>query len=143
MIGAVFLSLAMMAAPAGAQQPGRPATMLNLSCVEALVAIDQANLAGVFSFVSEKDGPLAFADLIVRDKKAMKKFLAKLDKDRKEVQAISTWDREAVIGAVSIYGSPLAETLEKPASDTMERLNGFVATQAIPLSDLTARRRKA
>ncbi len=122
-------------------EDSRGPQMINLSCLEALVAVGQPNLAGVFSFISEKDGPAAFADLLVHDKKAMKKFLAKAEKDFKSADGISSWDHEAVMAAVSIYGSPLAETLEKPASGTMSRLVALSAAPSLKLEDL-ARRRK-
>ena len=125
----------------GQSSQGGP-QMINLSCVEALVAIGQPELAGVFSYISEKDGPAAFADLLVHNKKAMKKFLAKGEKDLKTAAGISQWDHEAVVAAVSIYGSPLAQTLEKPASDTLSRLTNLASAPPLTLADLTARRRK-
>ena len=139
----LLLSAALWLSPgAYAQQASRDAQMLNLSCVEALVAIGQASLAGVFSFIPEKDAPAAFADLLVHDRKALKKFLAKLRKDRKDAGGITTWDHEAVAFAVSIYGSPLAETLDKPGASVLAELDELARLKTLSLQDMTARRRK-
>src|SRR5205807_2646903 len=76
-VTALLLAVSLLATPAKAQQ------VLNLSCVEALVAVGESRLAGVFAFVAEKDETSAFADLLVHDKGALKKFMAKADKDFK------------------------------------------------------------
>lgn len=133
-------SLLAVAAPsfAQAQAPG----MLNLSCVEALVSIGQPHLAGVFSFVPEKDSSAAFADLLVHDKKALKKYIGKLEKDQKETGGVSAWDHDAVAFALTIYGSPMAETLDKPGKDVMAKLEGFAKAAKLTLQDMTVKRRK-
>ena len=115
-----LIAVAVLAAAqtAGAIEPPQGAQLLNLGCVEALAAIGQADLAGVFSFIAEKDAPAAFADLLVHNKKALKKFLAKVEKDLKSASGVAVWDHEALQLAVSIYGSPLAETLEKPSASS-------------------------
>jgi hypothetical protein len=129
---------------ASALSLGSPAQaqILNLSCVEALVAAGQSHLAGVFSFVPEKDAPNAFADLIVHDRKALKKYVAKLEADLKEAGGISTWDHEVLAFALTIYGSPLAQTLDKPGKSQMSALNKLALAPSLSLQDMTARRRK-
>ena len=121
-------------APAGAQ-------MLNLSCVEALAAIGEPRLAGVFSFVVEKDTPQAFADLVMHDKKALKKYAGKLKTDMKD-GGVTPWDHEAVTFALQILSSPIADTLDKPSKDERETLDLAARAPVIPLEQLTARRRK-
>ena len=131
---AVFLGGAARAAeaPKGMQ-------MLNLGCVEALASVGMADLAGVFSFIAEKDGPAAFADLLVRNRKAMSRFLGKVAKDLK-LGGVSAWDHQVLQFAVSIYASPLAETLDKPSSKTVSKLNELAAAPTMSLEELTARR---
>jgi hypothetical protein len=123
---------------AGAQAGG----MLSLGCVEALVAIGETRLAGVFSFVSEKDSAPAFADLIVHDAKLLKKFVAKAEKDLKETQGVSTWDKEAITTAVTILNSPIGETLEKPSKKMMDRLHVLSGAPALTLEQLSQKRSK-
>ena len=142
MIAALALSVAVSLAPnLFAQAPQTP-QMINLSCVEALVAIGESKLAGVFSFVPDKDSPGAFADLIVHDKKALKKYINKLERDLKDAGGIATWDSQAVKFAMAIYGSPLAETIEKPGN-LLARLEALSRAQTMSLQDLTARRRRS
>jgi len=136
---AVLVWLAGVSAAAEAPKSGQ---ILNLSCLQALVAVDEGNLAGVFSFVPEKDSPAAFADLVVRNPKAMKKYLAMLEKDLKEVSGISAWDHEVLAFAVSVYASPLASTLEKPAPRILKRLLELNGVASLTLQEMTSRRSK-
>lgn len=135
---ALVLALALAAAaPAAANQ------ILSLSCVEALVSIGRPELAGVFSFVPEKDAPSAFADLTARDKKTLKKYIAKLESDFKLAQSLTNWDHEAVTALVVLYGSPLAETLPSKAKpEQIQRLAQLAGAPTIPLEQMTARRRQ-
>jgi hypothetical protein len=128
-------------APARGETP-KGAQLMNLNCMEALVAVDQASLAGVFSFVPEKDGPAAFADLLVHNAKALKKFTAKLEKDLKETSGLSAWDHEAVAFALSIYASPLAARLDKPSPKALARLAELGQAPSLTLEQMTARRSK-
>lgn len=138
---ALFLSAALLLSPGAFAQAPRDAQVLNLSCVEALVSIDQSKLAGVFSFVPEKDAPAAFADLLVHDRKALKKWLKKVQKDNK-IGGVSTWDHEVAVFALQIYASPIAETIEKPG-ELKDELSTLVLAPVLSLEQLTARRRKA
>jgi hypothetical protein len=124
----------------GAEVP--QAQIINLSCVEALASVGQAAIAGVFSFIPEKDSPAAFADLLAHNRKAMKKFLAKAEKDLKEVSGVSIWDHQALQFTLLIYGSPLAETLEKPSTGLISRISELVAAPVLTLEQMTARRRQ-
>lgn len=134
MIAAVLLSLA-LSSSVHAQQ------MLDLSCVEALASIDEARLAGVFSLIPEKDVTNAFADLIARDPKAMKRYVKKLDADVKQTGGMSEWDHATVVAALSLYGSPLAQTLPKQKPALVLHLGSLAQAPAMPLQEVTAKRR--
>lgn len=142
---ALVAATALIVRPARAGQDplGGSSHMLNLSCVEALVASGHAELAGVFSFVSDKDAPAAFADLAVHDAKALKKYVAKLDADYKTSAAITEWDHSTVEMILSIYGSPLAATLSKPSSKLMSRLAELGQAPTTTLEQLTSKRGRA
>src|SRR3989338_11511467 len=120
----------------------KPMQILNLSCMEALVTIGQADLAGVFSFVPERDSHAALADLLVHDKSALKKFLAKAEKDYKLVTGVSVWDHDVLQFALSIYNSSLAQTLPKPGGKIIARINKLAAAPTRTLQEKTARRQK-
>ena len=135
-MNAVLLAVSFMVTPVRAQQ------VLNLSCVEALVAVGESRLAGVFAFVAEKDEPAAFADLLVHDKGALKKFVAKADKDFKDANGITQWDRDALAAAVSVFGSPLGETVEKPSAKMVGHLIELTRAPALTLEQLNAKRKK-
>lgn len=131
-----------LVAAAAFGEPPKSMQMINLSCMEALVAIDQADLAGVFSFIQEKDGPAAFADLVVHDKYALKKFLGKVEKDYKLVAGVSSWDHDVIQFALSIYMSPLAETLHNPGKKVIARMGELLAAPARTLQEIATRRQK-
>lgn len=131
---AFALSAAGSAVPAAAQ-------VINLSCVEALVAVGHPELAGVFSFVPEIDNATAFADLLARDAAAQKKFIAKVEKDLKKARGITVWDHDVLRAMVTLYGSPLGETLHKPAPKVITRMAELVASPTITLEEMTARRK--
>lgn len=140
MIRAVLLSVSLLLPTGAWSQAPAGAQMLNLSCVEALAAIGEPRLAGVFSFVPEKDAPQAFADLVLHDKKELKKYTAKLDKDMKD-GGVTPWDHEAVAFALQLLNSPIADTLEKPSSSARETLRLASTAPVLSLEQLTARRR--
>jgi hypothetical protein len=114
----------------------------NPSCVEALVAIGESRLTGIFAFVSEKDSAAAFADFLMRDKSALKKFVAKDEKDLKELQGLSQWDHDVISAALAFLASPLAETVEKPAAKVVARLNELARSPVLTLEQIAAARRK-
>lgn len=131
---AIFLMGA--AVPAGAQQ------VLGLSCMDALIAAGRAELAGVFSFIPEKDSAAAFADLLVHNKDAMKKYLGRVESDLKVAGGINVWDHETIVLVAQIYASPMAETLLKPAAKTTAKLSELTLAPTLPLDQLTARRKR-
>lgn len=128
--------------PARAAEAPHSSQIINLSCVEALVAVDEQRLAGVFSFVNEKDGPAAFADLIAHNRKELKKFVAKVEKDKKVASGISAWDRDALQFALGIYGSPLGSSLEPLDEKVKSEILGLASGPVVTLEQISAARRK-
>jgi len=135
-------AVAFVSLPAGAVQAPSSSQIINLSCVEALVSVDEQRLAGIFSFVSEKDGPAAFADLIVHNKKELKKFVAKVQKDKKLANGISAWDRDALQFALGIYGSPVGPSLEPVDEKFKTEIQALAAGPVLTLEQISAARRK-
>ena len=139
LILAVALAAGVVAAPAPAVAA---AGVLNLSCIEGLAAIGQPNLAGVFSFISEQDSSAAFADLLVHDNKALKKYVEKVDRDFKAAGGVTDWDHEVLMFALNLFSGPLAQTLEKPSSKMLARLNELSLAPKLSLEVVASRRKK-
>ena len=116
--------------------------MVSLSLVEALAAVKQPQLAGIFSFVAENDAPFAFADLVARDKKAMKLYVAKLDEDRKAANGLTGWDHAVCASLVNLYSSPIAGTFGKPDEKQMSKINQCLLVPVVPLEEIVARRKR-
>ncbi|MBI4371572.1 MAG: hypothetical protein HY552_04665 [Elusimicrobia bacterium] len=130
------------AAPAPAAATAAGGGVLNLSLVEALTGVGQPQLAGLFSFVPERDSPIAFADLLARDRKLLKRYAAKLRADRKAAGGLTAWDHEVCAALVNFYASPLAAGLRKPDAARLSDLNQCVLASVMPLSEIVARRRR-
>ncbi|MDD5655921.1 MAG: hypothetical protein PHF00_01535 [Elusimicrobia bacterium] len=139
---AVLAALAAAGVPARAQQPGGQGGVINLSCMEALVSIGRAELAGVFSFVADKDSPAAFADLVAHEPKGLKKYAARLEKDQLAAGGITPWDHEALLSLLALFSGPLADTLGKPSAKLLARLNDLSLAPTVPLETVMARRKK-
>ena len=127
---------------AQAAQASAPTGMISFSLVEALAALHEPQLAGIFSFVSEKNAPFAFADLLARDKKSMKLYLNKLDDDFKAASGLTEWDHEVCASLINLYGSPLAGTFGVPDAKRMKQINDCMLTPTVFLEDIVARRKK-
>jgi len=153
-VGAAAVLLALASARARAAAPAEAATraaqeaaqapngMISLSLVEALAAIKQPNLVGVFAFVSEKNAPFALADLLARDKKSMKLYLEKLDEDFKSANGLTDWDHEVCASLINLYGSPMANTFGAPEPKRMKQINDCMLAPALPLEVIVSKRKK-
>jgi len=141
---ALLLAVALPVAAASTAElpPPDSAGMVNLSLIDALAAIRQPQLAGVFSFIPEKYSTFAFADLMARDKKALKHFLGKLQSDLKDAKGLTGWDHEVCATLVNLYASPLSESFGKPDAKRMKKINECVLAPEVPLSDIVSRRSK-
>jgi hypothetical protein len=116
--------------------------MVSLSLIEALAAVKKPELGGIFSFVAEKDAPFAFADMLARDKKAMKRYLKKLDGDRKAADGLTAWDHSVCASLVNLYASPLARSFVAPDASRMSKINQCVLVPVVPLETIVSRRKR-
>jgi hypothetical protein len=141
----VLASPALAGAPAAARAATaapEPTGMISFSLVEALAAIHQPQLAGIFSFVAENNAPFAFADFLARDKKAMKLYLDKLGADDKAASGLTEWDHEVCASLINLYASPMAATFGKPDGKRMKQINDCMLTPTVALEIIVARRKK-
>lgn len=149
MIAPLILVLALPAAAASVETAVRVPTpdvssvgMVNLSLIDALTAVDEPRLTGIFAFIPEKNSTFAFADLLARDKKALKRYLAKLRADQKSAGGLTGWDHEVCATLVTLYSSPLSGSLDKPNDKRMSRINECVLSTTVALAEIVARRKK-
>ncbi|HAZ08988.1 MAG TPA: hypothetical protein DCZ01_10840 [Elusimicrobia bacterium] len=143
MIRAILLAVCLPAAAATTPSPvPSSAGVINLSLVDALTAIEEPRLSGIFSFIAEQDSTFAFADLLARDKKALKRYLVKLQADLKAANGLTGWDHEVCATLVNLYSSPFSSTLEKPDPKKMSQINNCVLAGTVALADIVARRGK-
>lgn len=160
MIRHPFVEVFMLAAMAGAAFGAGPARqqvqarqseipqgpvqqqMINLNLINALVAIHQENLAGLFGYIAEQNAAPAFAEYLFRSPDALKLFVKKDEKDLKGTGGIDEWDKAVFLYVVGLNsnGEGLAggPTL---SPKMMERVSALSLAPAMSLSDLTMRRK--
>ncbi|MFI5363949.1 MAG: hypothetical protein ACHQ49_18465 [Elusimicrobiota bacterium] len=148
---AFALASPVLGAAAAAARPAKAAApavvaeatgMISFSLVDALTSIHQPQLAGIFSFVEEKNAPFAFADFIARDKKSMKLYLKKLDADVESANGLTEWDHEVCASLINLYGSPMAATFGVPDAKTMKQINDAMLSRTISLEEIVSKRKK-
>ena len=133
-----------LAVQAGAQSPQVPTQqqIINLSLIEALVAIDATKLSGVFAFVPREQSSMAMADYLMHDRKALKKFVKKGERDFKQVQGINEWDREVYLYLVGINsGRFLPAGVERVPKKWLKRIHRMSLARPLPLQVIAQRRK--
>ncbi|MBI3297556.1 MAG: hypothetical protein HYZ75_05300 [Elusimicrobia bacterium] len=144
-----FLAAAVLAAflagPSRAQfmnsdAPAMP-QLINMSVIEALVATDHAELAGVFAFVPEGAAPLALADYLLRKPDALKGFVKKGEADLKTTQVINNWDKEVFLHLVAATAGGASVPGVKPVKKSLvDRISRLSLATGVPLEVLVQRR---
>lgn len=138
-----LLAACLLASPLFAATAARAQEILSGSLIEALKAVDKPELGGVFTYVGNQNAPRAFADLIARDPKAMKRYSSKLDADRKAAGGLTAWDHEVCATLVNHYASGGAMPgITKPDEKRLKSLNACVLAQVMELQDIVAKRGK-
>jgi hypothetical protein len=135
---AVFLGVCAFAA-----QPKVPVApqIINFSLLEALVAVNASNLAGVFGFIPEDHASMAMADYLVHDQKALKLFIKKCEKDLKVAKGINEWDKQVCAYIVGINASGTLPPEVKPIPPKlMSHVNELLLVDALPLQVVVQRR---
>lgn len=138
-----LLAACLLASPLFAATAARAQEMLSGSLIEALKAVEKPELGGVFTYVGNQNAPRAFADLIARDAKAMKRYTGKLNDDLKAAGGLTAWDHEVCGTLVNHYASGGAMPgIKKPDEKRMKALNACVLSQVMELQDIVAKRGK-
>lgn len=129
-----------------AARPGQPLPvpqqqMLDLSLLEALVAVDGKDLAGVFGFVPESAAAPAFSDYVMHNGSALKRFIKKAKRDIKETGGINLWDRAVFMYVLQINGLPaLPPGMQKLSKSQEYDVSGFVLAKGLTLGQMAAAR---
>lgn len=110
--------------------------------IEALAAIKKPELSGIFTYVGEANAPRAFADLVARDPKAMKLYVAKLMADLKAAGGTTAWDHEVCATLVNYYAGPAIAGLKKPNAKRLKAFNDGVLSPVKELQDIVSQRNR-
>jgi hypothetical protein len=136
----VLLAAGLLASPLLAATAARAQEMLSGSLIEALKAVGKPELGGVFTYVGGENAPRAFADLIARDAKAMKRYAAKIDEDRKVAGGLTAWDHEVCATLVNHYAGSSMPGIARPDEKRLKSLNACVLAPVMELQEIVSRR---
>lgn len=145
-LAAALLGAAALGGPVASAQylggaaPSAPG-IINMSLMEALVAVKHPELAGVFAYVPEGQSTVAMADFLLRDHDSLKRFLKKVEGEQKRLKLVNGWDKEVCLHIVAATANqtvpPGAEPLTKRLYDRVSLLS---LAQGVPLELLIQRR---
>jgi hypothetical protein len=136
-------SAASSALPVQAPPPPAPPTgNVDLSLIDTLDAIGEPQLGGVFKYISDQYAPFAFAEILAADKKAMKRFLAKIDDDHKAAGGISQWEKTVCAVLVNTYQNTPDDDPLKPDKKRMSVINRCMLVPVVTFQEILMRRRR-
>jgi hypothetical protein len=139
----LLLAAALLAAPILSATAARAQDMLSGALIEALKAIEKPELGGVFTYVGPQNAPRAFADLIARDPKAMKRYTSKIMDDLKAAGGLTAWDHEVCATLVNHYaGGAEMPGIKRPDKKRLKALNDCVLAPVMELQEIVMRRKK-
>lgn len=88
---------------AGVAPPSMPqGALLSPTLIQALDAIKARRLLGVFSFVDPSRTNVAFANVLLYDRKALKRFVKFAKKRYKAAGAITYWEKQVLLLLVGL-----------------------------------------
>lgn len=118
--------------------------MIDLSLIEALTAVEMPQFAGLFSYIPEQNAPFAFADLLMLNKKYLKRYLNKLEDDVKVANGLTPWDHAVCAVLINKYETSSGASLKinRPDKKRMTQINECMLSPIISLQELVMRRRQ-
>ena len=137
-----LLAACLLALPPFAATAARAQDILSGALIEALAAIGKPELGGVFTYVGNQNAPRAFADLIARDPKAMKRYTGKLTDDRKAAGGLTAWDHQVCATLVNYYAGAAMPGIKRPDAKRLKALNDCVLAPVMELQDIVQKRNK-
>lgn len=139
----LLLAASLLASPVFSATAARAQNILGGSLIEALKAIEKPELGGVFTYVGAENAPRAFADLVARDPKAMKRYTGKLMDDLKAAGGLTAWDHEVCATLVTHFaGGGEVPGIKRPDKKRMKALNDCVLAPVMELQEIVMRRKK-
>lgn len=122
--------------------PAPPTGNVDLSLIDTLDAIGEPQLGGLFKYVSDQYAPFAFAEILAADKKAMKRFLGKIDEDHKTAGGISQWEKTVCAVLVNTYQNTPDDDPLKPDKKRMSQINKCMLVPVVSFQEILMRRRR-
>ena len=137
--GALAFGAPCASAQTDSRGPAAPG-IISMSLMEGLVAVGRPELAGVFAYVPSEQDTVAFADLLLRDRSALKAFLKKADKDRKAFGVINAWDKDVCLHIVAATAGSGQAGLRPLSKSQLDRVSSLSLTNGVALQFIVERR---
>lgn len=139
-VSALIAHAAYAAKPQSQPQLPQQAEIINLNLLEALKAIGEEDMAGVFAFIPAASLPPAMADYLLHRPKALKKFVKKGEADLKAAGGITEWDQQVYVYMLNINGSGILPEKKMLSKSMLDRVQKLMIAPAMPLAQVTLRR---
>lgn len=144
-LAALLLAPAFGGARAAAQYMGGAAPsapgIISMSLMEALVAVEHPELAGIFAYVPEQQTAVAMADFLMRDHASLKRYLKRVEKDARKLKVVNGWDKEVCLHIVAATANHTVPPGAKPLKKSLyDRVSNLSLAQGVSLQIILQRR---
>jgi hypothetical protein len=117
-------------------QPGE----IDGSLIDAVNSIEQPNLVAVFAYMPMANQPSAFAELLTRDHKGLKRYAEKLASDMKSAGGLPAWDHQVCVVLISRFQTA-ADKSGLPDKKRLSIINECLLSRVISLQEVLLRRK--
>jgi hypothetical protein len=108
--------------------------------IDGVNSIDQPDLVAVFAYMPLANQPAAFAELLTRDHKGLKRYTDKLASDMKVAGGLTTWDHEVCVVLINRF-EIAADKSGLPDKKRMSRINECVLSPVLSLEQILMKRK--
>lgn|GEM_PF-2103764 len=108
---------------------------------DALSAIDQPKMRAVFGYVASQYSAMAFADYLVGDSKALKRYVKKISADRRLVGGLTQWDHNVCVVLVNRFEAA-AEAEDRPSASRLSEINQCLLSRVANFQEILMRRKQ-
>jgi len=128
-------------------QPAAPARVpatpriIGASVLEALLTVREQRLTGVFAFVPSEHASMAMADYLMHDRRALKRFVKKDERDLEELRGIDAWDREVHLYLVGVHAQLLfPQGVKRIPEKLLQRIRRLSLSPGLSIEVMSQRR---
>ncbi len=144
---ALCLAAAASAAPSASSAPAAAAPpraiprpgMVDRSLIDDVNFMEEPDLVAVFAYVPLDRQPAALAELLTRDRRGLKLYTEKLQRDMKAAGGLTDWDHEVCVVLINRYET-VSDRSGLPDKKRMSIINQCLLSRVVPYNELFLKR---